>query len=173
MQGAENLLWRQIVWNAVFYFIPCDPSLLSLQMHPGWLLTMFFVPPPPQIADCQKPQATETFVLSKAALLSNDFPEDVPVILECAHGYKKISGSGTTVCRNGQWSEPDLICEGKPPTVIGNSDYFVVMWLYYCQWVTWCFDHRERLWTAKTRAEYEIQYQRGHSVSCSNESVLW
>lgn len=146
-------------------------------MHPGWLLIMFFFVSPP-VAFCQRPQATETFVLSEEALLSNVFPEGVQVILVCAHGYKRINGSGTTMCRSGQWSEPDLICESKPPTyqlikIINNCDYFVFTWLHCCQLVMWCFNHREGLWTAKTRAEYEVQYQRGHSVWCINQSVLW
>lgn len=137
-------------------------------MRPGRLLIVFFciVLSLPPIADCQQPKATEKFVLSKAALLSDDFPEGVHEVLDCAHGYNRVNGSGTTACTNGQWSEPDLICEGKPPTAVSNDRF-----LYYFQLVT-CFTHREQLWPAKTRAEHEIQYQRGHSVPCKNESVL-
>lgn len=108
-----------------FHFIPYN-VILSIPSDALWLtLDHVLCIPPPPIADCQKPQATEAFVLSKAALLLNNFPEGLQVILQCGHGYNRISGSGATVCSNGQWSKPDLICEGKPPTAVSNYDYFV------------------------------------------------
>uniref|UniRef100_H3C127 Sushi domain-containing protein n=1 Tax=Tetraodon nigroviridis TaxID=99883 RepID=H3C127_TETNG len=67
----------------------------------------------PQIGDCERPQATETFVLGTDALLLNQFPEGIQVSLQCANGYDRISGSGSTVCSNGQWSKPDLFCKKK------------------------------------------------------------
>lgn len=151
-----------------FHFIP-----YNIPSGAPWLTIdhVFLCVPPIDV--CQRPQATETFVLSKEALLSNVFPEDVKVTLVCAHGYMRISGAGTTVCSNGQWSEPDLICESKSPTAINNSDYFLFTWLYCCQLVMWSFNPREGLWTAKTQAEYEVQYQQGHSVWCISQSVLW
>ncbi|XP_071350838.1 complement decay-accelerating factor isoform X2 [Trachinotus anak] len=64
-------------------------------------------------ADCPKPEGGENIVLSTAALLLNEFPEGTDVILECANGYEKESGSVVTSCTNGKWTEPDLICKKK------------------------------------------------------------
>lgn len=82
-------------------------------MHPGLLLIVLLNSVSPPIAQCQKPQATEIFVLSEAALLSHSFPEGSEVILECGRGYEKESGSGATVCTNGEWGKPNLTCKGK------------------------------------------------------------
>lgn len=83
-------------------------------MHFGLLLIVLLnsVSPAP-IAECQKPQATEIVVLSEASLLLNRFPEGTEVILECGRGYEKESGSGSTMCTNGKWSKPNLICKVK------------------------------------------------------------
>lgn len=116
-------LWGEVIWNACekslvafnFIFIMWS-SIIRCALADYWSCFLYYiVSPPPPIADCQKPKATETFILSKAALLSNYFPEGGHEVLECAHGYNRVKGSGTTVCTNGQWSDPDLICEGKPP----------------------------------------------------------
>ncbi|XP_036008023.1 complement decay-accelerating factor, GPI-anchored-like [Fundulus heteroclitus] len=62
-------------------------------------------------ADCPKPEVGENMVLSEAALLKNDFPEGSKVLLECAIGYEKASGSGTIDCVDNKWTEPDLNCK--------------------------------------------------------------
>ncbi|XP_036008021.1 complement decay-accelerating factor, GPI-anchored [Fundulus heteroclitus] len=62
-------------------------------------------------ADCPKPEVGENMVLSEAALLKNDFPEGSKVLLECARGYEKASGSGTIDCVDNKWTEPDLNCK--------------------------------------------------------------
>lgn len=102
------------------------------------------------IAECQKPQATEFFVLSEAALLLNSFPEGSEVILECGRGYEKESGSGATVCTNGEWSKPNLICKGKCQLPLFLKQFlFCIKWIYYCQLVMLCLIHSDGLWTAK------------------------
>lgn len=120
-------------------------------MHPGLLLIVLLnSAPPPPIARCQQPQATETFVLSEAALLLNSFPEGSEVILECGRGYEKESGSGAIVCTNGEWSKPNLICKGKCqlPSFL-KQFLFCIKWIYYCQLEMLCLIHRDGLWAAK------------------------
>ncbi|XP_041811843.1 complement decay-accelerating factor isoform X2 [Chelmon rostratus] len=79
-------------------------------VRPLLLLCLFVVK---ATADCPKPQGRGNIVLTNEALLMNDFPEGVVVTLECANGYYKESGSGITTCIDGNWNEPDLICQKR------------------------------------------------------------
>ncbi|XP_033939579.1 complement decay-accelerating factor isoform X1 [Pseudochaenichthys georgianus] len=74
------------------------------------LLHLFFAK---ATADCPKPQPRGDVVLTDNALLMNTFPKGVDVILECANGFVKDSGSGFITCVDDNWTEPDLTCKKK------------------------------------------------------------
>ncbi|XP_029006246.1 complement decay-accelerating factor isoform X3 [Betta splendens] len=62
-------------------------------------------------AACLFPEGAEYTIVSDESLLLNDFPDGTTVILECANGYERESGSGSISCVDGMWTETDLQCK--------------------------------------------------------------
>ncbi|XP_029906989.1 complement decay-accelerating factor isoform X2 [Myripristis murdjan] len=64
-------------------------------------------------AECPKPLTWQNMVLTNEALLQNNFKEGAEITYECANGYEKEEGSGTSTCTGGEWTNPDLQCKKK------------------------------------------------------------
>uniref|UniRef100_A0A096LUX0 Sushi domain-containing protein n=1 Tax=Poecilia formosa TaxID=48698 RepID=A0A096LUX0_POEFO len=55
----------------------------------------------------------EYTVLTNESLIMHEFPDGTVITHECRLGYVKTSGTGTSNCVNGKWTEPDIICRKK------------------------------------------------------------
>ncbi|XP_014886794.1 complement factor H-like isoform X2 [Poecilia latipinna] len=73
-------------------------------------------------ADCPLPEHGEYTVLTNESLLINDFPDGTVITYECRLGHVKTSGTGTSNCVNGKWTEPDIICRTYCPMPEGGKN---------------------------------------------------
>ncbi|KAL6457761.1 hypothetical protein MHYP_G00329910 [Metynnis hypsauchen] len=87
----------------------------------GWTrcLLLLAVFSPGKAVECPRPSPSGNVVLTDDAILKNEFPEGSHVTVECANGYEKDQGSDILTCRDGTWSDLQLICKkrdcGPPP----------------------------------------------------------